>query len=152
MRAGRCCPEITGSGGALVDVDGDGDLDIYLVQAGSLYDEPAPPPPGNRLFINEGGRFAPAPDANGADDSGYGMGVAAGDYDNDGDVDLYVTNVGPNVLYRNDGAGRLEDVTAKPPGWPTPAGARRRPSRISTSMGTSISSSPTTSTGRMPSR
>ena len=124
--AGRpLLPEITGSGGALVDVDGDGDLDIYLVQAGSLYDEPATSPPGNRLFINEGGQFSPAPDANGADDSGYGMGVAAGDYDNDGDVDLYVTNVGPNVLYRNDGSGRFEDVTATAgvadPGWSTSA-------------------------------
>ena len=124
--AGRpLLPEITGSGGALVDVDGDGDLDVYLVQAGSLYDEPAAPPPGNRLFINEGGRFAAAPDANGADDAGYGMGVAAGDYDNDGDVDLYVTNVGPNVLYRNDGSGRFEDVTAMAgvadPGWSTSA-------------------------------
>ena len=124
--AGRpLLPEITGSGGALVDVDGDGDLDVYLVQAGTLYDEPAAPPPGNRLFINEGGRFAAAPDANGADDSGYGMGVAAGDYDNDGDIDLYVTNVGPNVLYRNDGSGRFEDVTATAgvadPGWSTSA-------------------------------
>ena len=124
--AGRpLLPEITGSGGALVDVDGDGDLDIYLVQAGSLYGEPAAPPPGNRLFINEGGRFALAPEAHGADDTGYGMGVAAGDYDNDGDVDLYVTNVGTNVLYRNDGAGRFEDVTAAAgvadPGWSTSA-------------------------------
>ena len=118
-------PEITGSGGALVDVDGDGDLDVYLVQAGSLYDEPAETAPGNRLFINQGGWFVPARDANGADDSGYGMGVAAGDYDNDGDVDLYVTNVGPNVLYRNDGSGRFEDVTATAgvadAGWSTSA-------------------------------
>ena len=124
--AGRpLLPEITGSGGALVDVDGDGDLDVYLVQAGSLYDEPEEARPGNHLFINEGGLFTPAPDANGADDSGYGMGVAAGDYDNDGDVDLYVTNVGPNVLYRNDGVGRFEDVTATAgvadPGWSTSA-------------------------------
>ena len=117
-------PEITGSGGALVDVDGDGDLDAYLVQAGSLH-ESEDAPPGNRLFINEDGRFVPALDGHGVGDAGYGMGVAAGDYDNDGDIDLYVTNVGPNVLYRNDGSGRFDDVTVEAgvadPGWSTSA-------------------------------
>ena len=60
-----------------------------------------------------------------AADPGYGMGVTAGDYDNDGDVDLYVTNWGPNVLLRNDGGGRFEDVTKAAgvgdPGWGTAA-------------------------------
>ena len=125
--AGRpLLPEITGSGGALVDVDGDGDLDAYLVQAGSLYAaEPSAPQPGNQLFLNEGGRFVSAPDAHGAGDTGYGMGVAAGDYDNDGDIDLYVTNVGANVLYRNDGRGHFENVAAAAgvddPAWSTSA-------------------------------
>ena len=123
--AGRpLLPEITGSGGALADIDGDGDLDAYLVQAGSLYPE-ASSRPGNRLFLNNGGRFVEAPQANGAGDTGYGMGVAAGDYDGDGDIDLYVTNVGPNVLYRNDGSGRFEDVSAvagvDDPAWSTSA-------------------------------
>ena len=57
----------------------------------------------NRLFRNRGdGTFHTAPPATGADDEGYGMGVAVGDYDNDGDPDLYITNYGPNALYRND--------------------------------------------------
>ena len=118
-------PEITGSGAALADIDGDGDLDAYLVQAGSLHEDAPSPKPRNRLFLNEGGRFVEAADAHGADDAGYGMGVAAGDYDNDGDIDLYVTNVGPNVLYRNDGNGHFEDVTAfagvGDPAWSTSA-------------------------------
>ena len=111
-------PEITGSGAALADVDGDGDLDVYLVQSGSL-DRHAPGQ-ADRLYINTGdGAFEPGPALPDAD--GYGMGVAAGDYDNDGDVDLYVTNVGPNVLLRNDGDGVFESVAAAAgvdePGW-----------------------------------
>ena len=117
-------PEITGSGATLADLDGDGDLDAYLVQSGSLY--PDGSPTGNRLYINRGdGFFDEAPDANGAADTGYGMGVAAGDYDNDGDVDLYVTNVGANVLLRNDGRAGFEDVTeaagVADPRWSTGA-------------------------------
>ncbi len=117
-------PEIVGGGAALADVDGDGDLDAYLVQSGSLH-RPGSDQGRNRLYLNDGtGNFAFAADA-GADDPGYGMGVAAGDYDNDGDVDFYVTNYGPNVLLRNDGAGRFENVTATAgvadPGWSTAA-------------------------------
>lgn len=106
-------PEITGSGAALADIDGDGDLDAYLVQAGSLYESPSSETRlGNRLFLNQGGKFVEAPSSRGANDAGYGMGVAAGDYDTDGDVDLYVTNVGPNALYRNDGTGHFVNVAA----------------------------------------
>ena len=105
-------PEIMGGGVALADVDGDGDLDLYLVQGGGTLsgsDHDA----ANILYLNRGdGTFEPAPSSHGAGDRGYGMGVAAADYDNDGDVDLYVTNVGPNTLLRNDGSGRFEDVTA----------------------------------------
>ena len=113
-------PEILVGGAALADVDGDGDLDAYLVQSGRIGSDNAAV--SNRLYLNRGdGRFDEAPGAAGADDRGYGMGVAAGDYDNDGDVDLYVTNYGPNVLYRNDGAGRFEDVSVAAgvddPGW-----------------------------------
>lgn len=104
-------PEIVGSGAALADVDGDGDLDAYLVQSGSLYADG--PRREDRLYLNEGdGRFAPAgtplPRL-----PGYGIGVAAGDYDNDGDVDLYVTALGPNALLRNDGAGTFENIAVE---------------------------------------
>ena len=105
-------PEINGSGVALADLNGDGWLDIYLVQSGSLYEEEADQWRNELYFNLRDGRFSKASDSNGAGDSGYGMGVAAGDYDNDGDVDLYVTNVGPNVLLANDGYGTFEDVSA----------------------------------------
>ena len=119
-------PEIMGGGAALLDVDGDGDLDAYLVQSGqSPVTASSSPAVGNQLFLNEGdGTFVPARES-GAEDPGYGMGVTAGDYDNDGDIDLYVTNVGANVLLRNDGNGRFEDVTefasVGDPGWGTAA-------------------------------
>ena len=111
------------SGGvALADVDDDGDLDAYLVQGGSLTgDEGAA---ANQLYLNDGGgRFSLVADPGDAADRGYGMGVTAGDYDNDGDVDLYVTNWGPNVLLSNDGSGRFDDATSAAgvgdPGWGT---------------------------------
>jgi hypothetical protein len=105
-------PEIMGGGCAVFDMDGDADLDLYLVQSGSLH-EPGGEDARNRLYENRGdGTFEDVTDRSGADDRGYGMGVAAGDYDADGDTDLYVTNVGPNVLLRNDGDGHFADVTA----------------------------------------
>ena len=117
-------PEIMGGGVALADVDDDGDLDVYLVQGGSLTG--GEDSPGNELYLNDGrGHFAVASDPGDAADTGYGMGVIAGDYDNDGDTDLYVTNWGANVLLRNDGSGRFENVTAAAgvgdPAWGTAA-------------------------------
>lgn len=105
-------PEIMTTGAALFDADGDGDLDAYLVQGGGV-DTPRDERPGNALFLNRGdGHFDPAPEGHGADDRGYGMGVATGDYDGDGDVDLYVSNLTTNALLQNDGSGRFTDVTA----------------------------------------
>jgi enediyne biosynthesis protein E4 len=132
-------PEITGSGGALFDYDNDGYLDVYLVQgapisapsAGKLL-VPLPPgwKPGNRLFRNNLARtgklsFTDVTKEAGVGYSGVGMGVAAGDYDNDGYVDLYVTNFGHNVLYHNNGNGTFTDVTSaagvESSGWSTSA-------------------------------
>jgi hypothetical protein len=106
-------PELMGPGVALLDFDDDGDLDIYLVNGG-----PAPgvettvDPPRNRLFRQEGnGTFADVTESSGLGDTGYGMGVAVGDYDNDGAIDVYVTNYGKNRLFRNRGDGTFADVT-----------------------------------------
>lgn len=122
-------PETMVGGGALFDMDQDGDLDAYLVQAGSLWpDAPAEErAPGNRLYRNEGGRFTDVTAGSGAEGPGgvYGVGAAAGDYDNDGDVDLYVTAIGRNTLLANQGGGRFLDVTEAAGvaggGWPASA-------------------------------
>ncbi len=99
--------QVMGSGVGLADVDGDRDLDLYVVRGGA--GETA----RNRLFWNEGnGTFIDATDETGAGDAGDGMGCVFGDVDNDGDLDLYVTNRGPNVLLLNEGPGTFRDGTA----------------------------------------
>jgi hypothetical protein len=107
-------PESSVGGAALFDMDNDGDLDAYLVQSGHIVQEGSDVK-RNALFRNDSGDrepvFVDVSEGSGADDTGYGSGVACGDYDSDGDVDLYVTNLGPNVLLRNDGNGRFTDVT-----------------------------------------
>ena len=104
-------PEIMSAGAAFLDYDGDGDLDIYLTNGNGSSGRPARPEGlTNRLYRNDGGRFTDATSESGLGDVGYGMGVAVADFDNDGDVDLYVTNFGPDRLYRNDG-GRFVDIT-----------------------------------------
>lgn len=113
-------PEIMGAGGALFDYDGDGDLDALLVQGTSLDPgAPAPAGTGHRLYRNDltrtpGARpvFVDVTARAGLSPGDYGMGATVGDYDNDGDPDVYVTNFGPNRLYRNDGGGRFVDVAA----------------------------------------
>ena len=104
-------PEMMSSGVALFDYDGDGFLDIYFGQGGDLTGAISDRP-GNKLFRNRGdGTFEDVTAAAGVGDTGYAMGCACGDYDADGDVDLYVTNLGPNVLFRNNADGTFTDVT-----------------------------------------
>ncbi|MEM7166678.1 MAG: CRTAC1 family protein, partial [Planctomycetota bacterium] len=106
----RYIVETMGSGGALFDVDADGDLDLYLLNGAPL-PGCARPPRGNAVLLNDGaGNFSAAADARGLADTGYGMGCCVGDIDNDGDPDVYVTNFGRNRLLRNDG-GRFTDTT-----------------------------------------
>jgi hypothetical protein len=119
-------PEIMGGGAALFDMDGDGDLDVLLVQSGSMSAAPGTPS-GHRLYRNDGrGTFEDATAGSGVDTvGGYGMGAATGDYDGDGDIDVYLTGLGANALLRNDGGGRFADVThaagVAGSGWSTSA-------------------------------
>ncbi len=109
----RYIVETVCAGLALFDFDQDGDIDIYLLNGKPLGGRPSGPPPANALYRNEGGfRFTDVTAQAGVGDQGYGLGVTAGDYDNDGDQDLFVNNYGPNVLYRNNGDGTFENVTA----------------------------------------
>jgi len=106
--------EIDGGGVALFDYDGDGDLDLFLANGATL----AAPEngPGSRLFANDGdGKFEDVTARSGIAVRRWAMGVAAGDYDGDGDDDLYVTCYGPNVLLRNDvnQTGKFKDITAE---------------------------------------
>ncbi|MGH7247325.1 MAG: FG-GAP repeat domain-containing protein, partial [Pseudomonadota bacterium] len=115
-------PETMTGGVALFDYNGDGLLDLYFVN-GAAIEDPMPsgripdkrdPKYWNRLYRNNGGgTFTDVTEAAGVRGAGYGMGVAAGDYDNDGKPDLYVTNLGRNTLYHNNGDGTFTDVTAK---------------------------------------
>jgi enediyne biosynthesis protein E4 len=113
-------PETMGSGVALFDYDGDGRLDIFFAN-GARIDDPMPkgalpvkdgPRYWNRMYRQKpDGRFEDVTAAAGLAGTGYGQGVAVGDYDNDGDEDLYVTGVFGNQLYRNEGDGHFTDVT-----------------------------------------
>jgi len=111
-------PEILGSGGLFFDFDEDGWLDIFLVDGGSFADPAVAQRARHRLFRNrgpstgsgQGVQFEDVTAASGIGHREYGMGACAGDYDNDGLIDLYVTNVGPNALYRNMGHGRFSEV------------------------------------------
>ena len=106
-------PEITPGGVALLDYDQDGDLDIYQVRHCAPIEMPAAfkAPAPNRLFRQEAGnQFVEVPDAAGLADTGYGHGCAVGDIDNDGDVDVFVTNYGQDRLYLNE-SGKFRDIT-----------------------------------------
>ena len=131
-------PEIMGPGAGLLDYDGDGDLDVYLVQSGYLEGAGMPPPAAaelrGRLYRNDlelaadGSRtlrFTDVTAESGIDARAYGMGVAVGDFTNDGCLDLYLTHYGPNQLYRNDCDGTFTDVSGASgtadPAWSVPA-------------------------------
>jgi len=127
-------PETMGSGVALLDYDNDGRLDIFLVN-GARIDDPTPagtipkkdgPQYWNRLYHQkQDGTFEDVTEKAGLAGTGYGMGVAVGDYDNDGFEDLYVTAYGGNKLYHNNGDGTFTDVTDEAGvaggGWSTSA-------------------------------
>jgi enediyne biosynthesis protein E4 len=144
MSGGFYQPEIMAPGVGLFDYDNDGDLDVYLVQGqmlgtGKTVSQAVVPPKAplplrgrlyrNELLIDADGvrtlRFTDVTGQSGLDAREYGMGVAAGDYDNDGCVDLYLTNFGPNQLFRNNCDGTFTDASRTSgvagDGWSVPA-------------------------------
>ncbi len=111
-------PETMGAGAAVVDVDEDGDLDLYFVQSGPLPIPGQPRPakrPTNRLFLNDGqAHFRDATVESGdAAQASYGMGVVSGDVNGDGHADFFLTNLGPDVLLVGDGKAHFRDATAQ---------------------------------------
>ena len=104
--------EELGSGAAFFDYDNDDDLDIYFVNGTNLPGAQSERQPTNVLYRNNGdGTFTDVTKLGGVGDTGYGVGCCVGDIDNDGYLDIYVTNFGKNVLYRNNGDGTFSDVT-----------------------------------------
>ena len=123
-------PEINGSGGAMFDYDGDGDLDIYLVNSGrspkAVGELPKSLRTENRLFRQDAnGHFTDVTADSGLGDTNYGISCAIGDVDNDGDPDVLLTNYGQDRLYLNDGQGHFQDVSdaagITSSGWATSA-------------------------------
>jgi hypothetical protein len=112
--AARHLPESLGPGVAFLDYDNDGRMDVYLVNSGPTEFYQPRNPARNALYRNEGGgRFRDVTREAGVAGGTFGMGAAAGDYDNDGDSDLYVTAHGRAVLYRNNGDGTFTDVAER---------------------------------------
>ena len=132
-------PEIMGAGATLFDYDSDGDLDVFIVQGdvlepgnrpeSTLFPWKESEPPRGRLFRNDLDtgklRFTDVTEKSRIHATGYGMGVATGDINNDGKPDLYITNLGSNQMYLNKGDGTFDDVTKSSatddPRWSTSA-------------------------------
>jgi hypothetical protein len=119
-------PEISGAGCAFLDYDNDGWMDIYLVNSGKADFYTPDGPLRNALYRNNrDGTFTDVTEKAGVGSGIYGMGVAVGDYDNDGSPDIYVTQYGHSILYHNNGDGTFSDVTDKAgvaaPGWASSA-------------------------------
>jgi hypothetical protein len=126
----KLLPETMGGGVAFFDFDNDGLQDLLFVNSRSWSDQatPAQNPATMALYKNLGGaRFTDVTAGSGLDISMYGMGAATGDYDNDGNVDVFLTGVGGNRLFHNEGGGKFADVTGvagvsgKPEDWSTSA-------------------------------
>ena len=125
----RQLPEIMAGGVGLLDYDGDGWLDVFVIQGGSFPPDPSQPSTGDRLFHNRGdGTFEDATERSGIArmSRGYGHGVTVGDIDNDGHPDLFVTRWRSYALFHNRGDGTFEDITdraglAGDRDWPTSA-------------------------------
>jgi enediyne biosynthesis protein E4 len=110
----RYIVEYVSAGLALFDYDNDGDEDIYFLNGAPLPGTKVKIPPKNALYRNDGDfKFTDVTEKARVGDTGHGLGVAVGDYDNDGDLDLYLNNYGPNVLYQNNGDGAFTNVTEK---------------------------------------
>src|SRR6266852_2054826 len=108
--------EVNGSGVCWLDYNGDGWMDLYLVNGATLaqLQGKAQPQTTNHLYRNNGnGSFTDVTTVAGVPGRGWGFGCVAADYDNDGYTDLLVTNFGPNILYKNRGDGSFVDVTEK---------------------------------------
>jgi hypothetical protein len=106
--------ETVSAGLALFDYDNDGDVDIYFLNGAPLKGTESNVLPKNALYRNEGNwNFTDVTEKAGLGDTGYGLGVAVADYDNDGDQDVYLNNYGPNVLYQNNGDGTFTDITKR---------------------------------------
>src|SRR5262252_401682 len=119
-------PEISGAGCAFLDYDNDGWMDIYLVNSGKADFFTPTTPLRNALYRNNrDGTFTDVTEKAGVGSGVYGMGVAVGDYDNDGFPDIYVTQYGRSILYQNNGDGTFTNVTEKAglsaPGWASSA-------------------------------
>jgi len=119
-------PEISGAGCAFLDYDNDGWMDIYLVNSGQADFYTPSKPLRNALYHNNrDGTFSDVTEKAGVGSGRYGMGVAVGDYDNDGFPDICVTQYDRSILYHNNGNGTFTDVTEKAgvaaPGWASSA-------------------------------